>query len=89
MANEILPPGVLNVICDQNDLGSELTSHPDIAKVLNHVEGGARANRVYDRHSYDGEKRNALDAWERALGAVLEESDTTTVLLFASTERSR
>jgi acyl-CoA reductase-like NAD-dependent aldehyde dehydrogenase len=29
----ILPPGVLNVVVDQNDLGSELTQHPDIAKV--------------------------------------------------------
>jgi len=29
----ILPPGVLNVITDQNDLGNMLTSHPDIAKV--------------------------------------------------------
>ncbi len=30
---DILPPGVLNVIVDQNDLGSALTEHPDIAKV--------------------------------------------------------
>ena len=30
---EILPPGVLNVITDQNDLGGILTSHPDVAKV--------------------------------------------------------
>ena len=29
----ILPPGVVNVIVDQNDLGSALTSHPDVAKV--------------------------------------------------------
>jgi acyl-CoA reductase-like NAD-dependent aldehyde dehydrogenase len=29
----ILPPGVVNVIVDQNDLGSSLTSHPDVAKV--------------------------------------------------------
>lgn len=29
----VLPPGVVNVICDQNDLGQLLTSHPDIAKV--------------------------------------------------------
>jgi acyl-CoA reductase-like NAD-dependent aldehyde dehydrogenase len=29
----ILPPGVLNVIVDQNDLGSLLTQHPDVAKV--------------------------------------------------------
>ena len=30
---DILPPGVLNVIVDQNDLGGFLTTHPDIAKV--------------------------------------------------------
>ena len=30
---EVLPPGVVNVIVDQNDLGEALTSHPDIAKV--------------------------------------------------------
>jgi acyl-CoA reductase-like NAD-dependent aldehyde dehydrogenase len=29
----ILPPGVVNVIVDQNDLGTALTSHPDVAKV--------------------------------------------------------
>lgn len=29
----ILPPGVLNVIADQNDLGQALTTHPDVAKV--------------------------------------------------------
>jgi acyl-CoA reductase-like NAD-dependent aldehyde dehydrogenase len=29
----VLPPGVVNVIVDQNDLGSALTSHPDVAKV--------------------------------------------------------
>src|SRR5206468_4160092 len=29
----ILPAGVVNVIVDQNDLGTALTSHPDVAKV--------------------------------------------------------
>src|SRR6516165_7606923 len=29
----VLPAGVVNVIVDQNDLGSALTSHPDVAKV--------------------------------------------------------
>jgi acyl-CoA reductase-like NAD-dependent aldehyde dehydrogenase len=29
----ILPPGVVNVIVDQNDLGPALTGHPDVAKV--------------------------------------------------------
>jgi acyl-CoA reductase-like NAD-dependent aldehyde dehydrogenase len=30
---ELLPPGVVNIIVDRNDLGDALTSHPDIAKV--------------------------------------------------------
>ena len=30
---EVLPPGVVNIIVDQNDLGGALTSHPDVAKV--------------------------------------------------------
>src|SRR5262249_13631322 len=29
----ILPPGVVNVVVDQNDLGAVLTAHPDVAKV--------------------------------------------------------
>jgi integrase len=38
-----------------------------VAKVLNHVEAGVTA--VYDRHSYDAEKKRALEIW----GARLEE----------------
>lgn len=30
---EVLPAGVVNIICDQNDLGGLLASHPAIAKV--------------------------------------------------------
>jgi acyl-CoA reductase-like NAD-dependent aldehyde dehydrogenase len=33
LAASILPPGVLNVIADQNDLGGVRTQHPDVAKV--------------------------------------------------------
>lgn len=29
----IFPPGVINIVTDQNDLGEVLTSHPDVAKV--------------------------------------------------------
>ena len=34
-----------------------------VSKILNHVESGITA--VYDRHSYDAEKRHALDLWSR------------------------
>ena len=30
---ELLPPGVVNIITDQNDLGAALTTHPDVAKI--------------------------------------------------------
>ena len=40
-----------------------------VSKILNHVEGGVTA--VYDRHSYDAEKRQALDSWGRRLQAVV------------------
>jgi integrase len=41
-----------------------------VSKILNHVESGV--TRVYDRHSYDAEKRMALDAWARTLTAIIE-----------------
>ena len=33
LLQDVLPPGVFNVIVDDNDLGTALTSHPDVAKV--------------------------------------------------------
>jgi integrase len=42
-----------------------------VSKVLNHVEGGVTA--IYDRHSYDKEKRQALEAWGRRLDSILTE----------------
>jgi len=40
-----------------------------ISKILNHVEKGITS--VYDRHSYDAEKREALDAWGKRLEEIL------------------
>lgn len=48
-------------------------SQADIAKVLNHVEGGPRATHVYNRYQYDREKRIALEAWERTLTRILKQ----------------
>ncbi|MDG6934969.1 MAG: tyrosine-type recombinase/integrase [Nitrososphaerota archaeon] len=39
-----------------------------ISKILNHVEGGVTA--IYDRHSYDMEKKEALDAWSDKLSSL-------------------
>jgi integrase len=40
-----------------------------VSKILNHVEQGV--TRVYDRYSYDKEKRIALDKWSRRLEQIL------------------
>ena len=40
-----------------------------VGKVLNHAERGVTA--VYDRHSYDPEKRQALEAGDRKLTSIL------------------
>ena len=45
------------------------TSRVTIGKILNHVEPGVTA--VYDRHSYDHEKRKALNAWGRKLESIV------------------
>jgi len=40
-----------------------------IGRILNHVEPGV--TKVYDRHSYDPEKRQALEAWARKLESIV------------------
>jgi integrase len=40
-----------------------------VAKILNHAERGITA--VYDRHSYDREKREALEVWANAVEAMI------------------
>lgn len=53
-----------------------------VSKILNHVERGVTA--VYDRHSYDGEKRAALDWWDARLCRLIEaKASGAAVLPFA------
>ena len=51
-----------------------------VAKILNHAETSVTA--VYDRHSYDVEKRQALDAWARRLQAILDNEARSDVVSF-------
>ena len=48
-----------------------------VSKILNHAERGVTA--VYDRHSYDGEKRQALETWGRKLQAIIEGTKSNVV----------
>lgn len=40
-----------------------------VRKILNHKEPGVTA--IYDRYSYDKEKREALEAWSRRLQLIV------------------
>ena len=57
-----------------------------VAKILNHVETGVTA--TYDRHGYDQEKRQALDAWGARLAEILsgEQAAENVVSLVATRE---
>jgi len=48
-----------------------------VKKILNHVEREITA--VYDRHSYDAEKRDALEAWAERLITVVSEKPATQI----------
>jgi integrase len=51
-----------------------------VKKILNHADHEVTA--IYDRHSYDPEKKIALDSWARTLDGIIQEKDTANVLTF-------
>ena len=57
-----------------------------VSKILNHAESGVTA--VYDRHSYDPEKRIALETWGRKLQEIIsgEPASSKVVELHGRTE---
>jgi integrase len=47
-----------------------------VGRILNHLERGV--TKIYDRHSYDPEKKEALSAWaEKVMEIVVEQGPTT------------
>lgn len=54
-----------------------------ISKVLNHVEGGPKATKVYTRYTFDAEKLRALEVWQSRLRDILQKQDVAAVLPFS------
>lgn len=50
-----------------------------VGKILNHVESGV--TKVYDRHSYDLEKRESIEAWSRFLNQLISSDGTQSNLI--------
>ena len=69
----ILPAGVVNVIVDQNDLGTALTSHPDVAKVA--FTGSTATGKKVMASAAGTLKRLTLELGGNDAAIVLEDVD--------------
>jgi acyl-CoA reductase-like NAD-dependent aldehyde dehydrogenase len=69
----ILPPGVVNVIADQNDLGAVLTTHPDVAKVA--FTGSTATGRKVMAGAAGTLKRLTLELGGNDAAVVLDDAD--------------
>ncbi|MGO9390600.1 aldehyde dehydrogenase family protein [Rhodoblastus sp.] len=70
---DILPPGVLNVITDANDLGEALTLHPDIRKIT--FTGSTATGRKVMAGAAETLKRLTLELGGNDAGIVLDDAD--------------
>lgn len=77
IAQTIFPAGVVNVITDQNDLGSVLTSHPDVAKVT--FTGSTATGRKIMASGSATLKRLTLELGGNDAAIVLDDVDVEVV----------
>ena len=80
----ILPPGVVNVITDANDLGDVLTHHPDVRKIS--FTGSTATGKKVMASAAETLKRITLELGGNDAGIVLDDADPKTVAkpIFAS-----
>lgn len=77
VAGSILPPGVLNVIVDANDLGGLLSAHPDVAKIS--FTGSTATGRKVMASAADTLKRLTLELGGNDAAIVLDDADPADV----------
>lgn len=69
LVKDLLPPGVLNVITDANDLGGALTAHPDVRKIS--FTGSTATGRKVMAGAAETLKRITLELGGNDAGIVL------------------
>lgn len=77
LAQEILPAGVLNIVCDQNELGPLMTGHKDIAKVA--FTGSTATGKKVMASSAGTVKRVTLELGGNDAAIVLDDVDPRAV----------
>jgi len=77
ICNACLPAGVFNMIADANDLGTMLTSHPDIAQVS--FTGSTATGKKIVQTAANSLKRLTLELGGNDPAIVLEDADLKTV----------
>ncbi len=73
LVRDLLPPGVLNVIADANDLGAEITKHPDIRKIS--FTGSTETGKRVMAGAADALKRVTLELGGNDAAIVLADVD--------------
>lgn len=70
---EILPPGVVNVVCDRNDMGDHLCKNPRVAKIA--FTGSTNTGRKVFAAAADTFKRLTLELGGNDAAIVLDDVD--------------
>lgn len=73
LVKDLLPPGVLNVIADANDLGGDMTRHPDIRKIS--FTGSTETGKKVMASAADALKRISLELGGNDALIVLDDVD--------------
>jgi len=73
LVKDVLPPGVLNVIADANDLGDAMTHHPDIRKIS--FTGSTATGKKVMASAAETLKRITLELGGNDAGIVLDDVD--------------
>lgn len=74
---DIAPPGVINIIADNNDLGAAITSHPGIAKIS--FTGSTPTGKRIMASAAGTLKRLTLELGGNDAGIVLDDVDPATI----------
>jgi len=76
LVKDIVPKGVINVITDANDLGGELTKHPDVRKIS--FTGSTATGKKVMAGAAEALKRITLELGGNDAGIVLDDVDPKT-----------